>query len=56
LRVYHHETKETVGTLYMKQKLNTILIDPNTVQDFADGLEEKHKKEQEQEEREFHEF
>ena len=50
LRIYDHNTQESLSNIYLKQKLNTLLIDNSTVNQFTDALEEKRRKEEEQDE------
>lgn len=56
LRVYHHETKETLANVYLRQKLNTVLIDPTTVQEYTNSYLELKKELVEREEKEHDEF
>lgn len=56
LRVYHHETKETLANVYLRQKLNTVLIDSSTVEDYTSAYLELKKELQEKEEKDHEEF
>lgn len=56
LRVYHHETRETVGSVYMKQKLNSVLIDPESADDYSISLKEHKAEMQKQEDEEYQKF
>ena len=50
LRVYDHNTQESLANIYLKQKLNSLLIDNSTVDEFTQALEEKRRKEEEKDE------
>ena len=55
LRIYDHETKESMANIYLKQKQNSILIDKSTAQEYTTSVYEKRQEIKEKED-DMHEY